>query len=231
MSTNAITGLGATYTTATSDLKLGSDVVSRDDFLNLLVAQLQHQDPLNPMENEQFVAELATFSSLEQQTNQTELLEQLLASQQGGVNSQALSLIGQDVVAASDSFQYVSGDQPSFLFQATASGDVTVTITNQSGAVVRTDTIPVTSAGNQIYEFDGLHQNGSELAPGSYNISIGSKTNSDGDTLGYPVYLTGQVDEVMFSEGVPIIMIGNQAVDMSQILSVRHRGETDDAAA
>jgi flagellar basal-body rod modification protein FlgD len=56
----------------------GSQEVSSDQFLTLLIAQLQNQDPMNPIENQDFVAELATFSSLEQQQMQTGLLEQLI---------------------------------------------------------------------------------------------------------------------------------------------------------
>ena len=97
---------------------LGNDYVSRDDFLKLLIAQLQHQDPLNPMENQEFVAELATFSSLEQQQAQTQLLQKILDSNQSSNTSQALALIGKDVVVADNNFQYQQGDDFEFVFQA-----------------------------------------------------------------------------------------------------------------
>lgn len=223
MDSNTITGLGTSYTAATSALNLGSDVVTRDDFLRLLVAQLKHQDPLNPMQNEDFIAELATFSALEQQTNQTELLKQLIAVEEGNTNSQALSMIGQDISAATNTFYYVSGDQPTFLFQALEGGEVGVTITGEAGTVVRTDTLTVPSEGTYVYEFDGRNNSGNEVIPGTYYISIGSGTASDGEGLEYPVFLTGQVTEVRFMDGKPVLMIGNQPVELIDVLSVRYR--------
>ncbi len=229
MATDAISGLGNTYTTAVSGTDLTSEEVTREDFLTLLIAQIQNQDPLNPMENQEFVAELATFSSLEQQTNQTELLEQILAAQNGTSTSQALSLIGQDVVAAVDTFNYQSGDTPTFLFQATSTGEAVVNITSSSGTVVRTETLQINNTGNHVYEFDGLGEYGNELAPGEYTISIGSPINEDGETEDYDVYLTGQVSEVQFQEGLPVLMVGNQTVYLSDVKSVRYRDEADEA--
>ncbi len=229
MDTNSITGLGTTYEPPKSDLKLGSDAVSRDDFLTLLVAQLQHQDPLNPLENQEFVSELATFSSLEQQTNQTELLEQLIATQQGNMNSQALSIIGQDVAASVDSFGYNSGDRPTFLVKGPPGGEVTVKITSQAGTVVRSDTVQMPTSGVLDYQFDGLTEYGTELAPGTYRISAGSGINTEGETLKQPVFLTGQVNEVRFEDGTPILSVGGQSVGLDQVLSVRHRNPFEGA--
>lgn len=225
MASETISGLGMVYTPPKSELKLGSDVVTRDDFLRLLVAQLQHQDPLNPMENQEFVAELATFSALEQQTNQTELLKQLIAAQQGDLNSQALSMIGRDVVAATDSFDYRTGEEPTFLFEAPEAGEVVVTITSEAGTIVRTDRVVVPSPGAHSYAFDGKSENGSELAPGRYTISIGSGMDAEGNRFEYPVYLTGQVTEVRFDNGKPVLTIDGQTVALSDVLAVRYRDE------
>ena len=230
METDMIAGLGTSYTPPDNKITMGSDIVSRDDFLRLLVAQLKHQDPLNPMQNEEFVAELATFSSLEQQIKQTELLKQLIAAQQGNMNSQALSMIGQEIVAATETFDHVPGDQPSFLFEAPAGGEVVVTITSEAGTIVRTDTVNVPSAGRHVYQFDGRYDSGSELAPGTYHISVGAKIDSEGETIEYPVFLTGQVTEVRFVDGQPVLSIGNQAVNLIDVLSVRLRDELDHAA-
>jgi len=70
-----------------------------------------------------------------------------------------------------------------------------------------------------------LGEYGNKLAPGEYTISIGSPINSSGDTLNYDVYLTGQVSEVQFQEGVPVLLVGNQTVYLSDVKSVRHRDE------
>lgn len=230
MDTDTITGLGTTYTVSNDNVQLGTDAVSRDDFLKLLVAQLQHQDPLNPLENQEFVAELATFSSLEQQQNQTELLEQLIAAQQGNINSQSLSIIGHDVVASIDSFNYAPGDTPGFLIQGPAGGELTVKITSEAGTVVRSETVHIPSSGVLEYEFDGLSEYGTELALGTYRVSAGSGINEDGDSIDYPVYMTGRVDEVRFEEGTPILTVNGQSIGLEEVLSVRYRDGWEEAA-
>ncbi|WP_026585531.1 flagellar hook assembly protein FlgD [Bacillus sp. J33] len=62
--------------------KTGSDILGKDDFLKILMTQLQNQDPLNPMQDKDFIAQMATFSSLEQMTNMNSTMNQLLAFQE-----------------------------------------------------------------------------------------------------------------------------------------------------
>lgn len=62
--------------------KTGSDILGKDDFLKILMTQLQNQDPMNPMQDKDFIAQMATFSSLEQMTNMNKTMEKLLAFQE-----------------------------------------------------------------------------------------------------------------------------------------------------
>ena len=96
-------GLGASLTSATQS-SLG-----KEDFLKLLVAQLAHQDPLSPMENQEFVAQLAQFSSLEQMTNVNSNLQLLQVAQASMTNSQIASLIGKNVEVRSDQVRLLGG--------------------------------------------------------------------------------------------------------------------------
>ena len=88
MSTTGVTGSNATTTTTdTTRTAKANDALGKDDFLKLLVAQLQHQDPLKPMDDKEFVAQMAQFSTLEQMQNMSTAL----------VTTQATSLIGKTV--------------------------------------------------------------------------------------------------------------------------------------
>ena len=93
------------YTSAGS----GRNTLGEDDFLTLLVAQLENQDPLEPQDNTEFIAQLAQFSSLEQQTSTNDKLDELIVSQTSSGQMATFSLLGQKVSAATDSI-YLQGD-------------------------------------------------------------------------------------------------------------------------
>lgn len=199
---------------------LGSDIVNREDFLTLLVAQLQHQDPLNPMENQEFVSELAVFSELEQSTNQTKLLEKLVESQTGDVTTQALSLIGKEAAVQTDYIYHTPGNELEFMFETPGAGTYTVEAVTETGRVVFTDLVSVNSGGQHSYTFDGTSSDGTELAGGVYHLQIGASTDSDGTTTALPSYLRGEVEGVNFVEGTPVLMINGQPVDMGNVYAV-----------
>lgn len=203
--------------------KSGDDIVSRDDFLRLLVAQLQHQDPMNPMQNQEFVAELATFSNLEQSTNQTRLLEQLLQMQQLNFGSQALTLIGKEASIAQNTVYFQPGEQIDFMFQTPSAGNFGVQAINESGQVVFSEIVSVSTAGEHPYVFSGINALGQELPPGVYTINIGASTDSEGGQFTLPTYLRGVVDGVNFIDGSPVLMVNGQPASMENVKAVYER--------
>ncbi|MGI6454267.1 MAG: flagellar hook assembly protein FlgD [bacterium] len=218
-----VSAVNQTTSPGTSATQLSSAInndVSRDDFLRLLVAQLQHQDPLNPVENQEFVAELATFSSLEQQTAQTQLLQQLIDSQNSGYVSQAISLIGKDVSVATDRFIFTPEEEIQFDFQASQAGNQLVQITTDSGQVVMTDVAVAAAPGQATYTFDGILPDGSQLPSGIYNIKIGGSLEDSGRDNALPVFMRGDVEGVNFKDGVPILVVNGQPVEMAQVGAV-----------
>ena len=92
-SINGVTGGWSNYEESTQKTT-GDSSLGKDDFLKLLVAQLTHQDPTNPMQDTEFVSQLATYSGLEQQMNMNKNLEKLIASQNANTIASALALIG-----------------------------------------------------------------------------------------------------------------------------------------
>ena len=209
--------------TSTSLMSSSTDNVSKEDFLRLLIAQLQHQDPLNPIENQEFVAELATFSSLEQQQSQTKLLEQIVSGQQSTATTQALSLIGKEATALCSQFTFQPGETVNFVFQATQAGNIPIQVTNAAGNIVYSDLIYAPSAGQIEYLFDGKNAKGQSLAAGEYQISIGSTVDAEGNQSEIPVYIRGLVDGVTFVDGIPILLIGGQATLLSNVQGVYER--------
>ncbi|QOR68562.1 flagellar hook assembly protein FlgD [Cytobacillus suaedae] len=77
--------------------KTGSDILGKDDFLKILMTQLQNQDPMNPMQDKDFIAQMATFSSLEQMTNMSKTMEKFVNAQTGDRLLKYSSMIGKEV--------------------------------------------------------------------------------------------------------------------------------------
>ncbi|WP_246939932.1 flagellar hook assembly protein FlgD [Bacillus pinisoli] len=77
--------------------KSNSDVLGKDDFLRILMTQLQNQDPMNPMQDKDFIAQMATFTSLEQMTNMNKMLEQFITTQKSDNILKYSEMIGKQV--------------------------------------------------------------------------------------------------------------------------------------
>lgn len=100
--------------------KTGSDVLGKDDFLKILMTQLQNQDPLNPMQDKDFIAQMASFSTLEQITNMGKSIERFVQAQEQSQENymlQASMLIGKTVTYANDNNQEVTADVKSVTFK------------------------------------------------------------------------------------------------------------------
>ncbi len=196
-----------------------NDNIGQEQFLQLLIAQLQNQDPLNPVENQEFVAELATFSSLEQQQMQTDLLQQLIDTNKSSNTSQALSLIGTDIMTADTGFRYETGEQFEFTFQALRPGNATVLLTSESGETKAIDSIDVSRSGQHFYTLDP----GQALTPGNYTLSIVSGLDGSGERMQFPAFMRGGVEGVTFREGEAMLTVNGRAVPMNSVQSIFER--------
>ena len=127
-SINGVTG-GWTSYEETTQKTTGDSSLDKEDFLKLLVAQLTHQDPTNPMQDTEFVSQLATYSGLEQQINMNKNLETLIASQNANTAASAMSLIG-SVVGFTNEDGLLQTGQVAFL--DIVNGDVNLVLTDNT---------------------------------------------------------------------------------------------------
>ncbi len=188
MATTAITG--ATATTQTNSPSAaqgiaGTQELGKHDFLKLLVTQLKNQDPLKPVENQEFVAQLAQFSQLEQSSQQVTLLERMIETQAAGQHYSVLPLIGRQVVLNGSLVQLGSGPATLSYHLDAQAASVRVTIMNSANQAVRTMDLGGQNAGAQDVQWNGLDQNGSPVKPGTYQYRIGAV-----DRNGVPVSVT-----------------------------------------
>ncbi|MCA9753657.1 MAG: flagellar hook assembly protein FlgD, partial [Gemmatimonadetes bacterium] len=123
---------------AERDAQSAPGELGRDAFLKLLVGQLSHQDPMSPLQDQEFVAQLATFSSLEQLQNINDGIQASLLMNQSVNNSLATNLIGKEILASGGDVEVgESGDVP-FRVDLAQAADVKVEIVDSEGNVVRT---------------------------------------------------------------------------------------------
>ncbi len=170
-----------------------SSALDKDDFLELLVTQLQYQDPLDPMNDTDFVSQLAQFSSLEQLTNMTESMDTLTAATVQGSVVNAINLLGKEVRAEGDSITK-SDDGISTIYYTLEddSTNLVVNIFDEDGNIIRTDELSNVQAGTYEYKWDGLDWNGDKADNGTYEISIAAE-DGDGKALTVDMEVTGTV--------------------------------------
>ncbi len=205
-------------TTSTTPASAQSPL-GKEDFLQLLVAQLSAQDPLNPMDSREFSAQLAQFSALEQMTNINSTLEELVAAQQAMGNSSLISIIGKLVDIPGNSFEYTQGETTNLTYTLGAEADTTkIEIYNSTGALVNTLNGPGAEGGNLVV-WNGLDSQGNPVGPGFYTFKI-QATDSAGKPVTAETFTTGLVTDVLFEEGKAFAVVNGQKLSAEEITRV-----------
>ena len=179
----------------TGDSTTGSSTLGKDSFLQLLVTQMQNQNPLDPQDNSEFVAQLAQFSSLETMQNLSTSVDAIGGMYQSSQALQASSLVGRTVVvdAGSTSVDTTKG----ITGQAVLPNSSTVTevkVYDSKGEVVRTLDLGEQKAGNASFTWDGKDESGNVLESGNY--SFVATAALDGKSSTVATYLPATVSSV-----------------------------------
>ena len=197
-----------------------SAVMGKDDFLHLLVTQLQHQDPLNPMDSTEFTAQLAQFTSLEQLNNMNENLSYLLLYQASINNSQAVGFIGKTLTALGDSINLADGIPDEIHFElAEDASDTSLNIYDSEGDLVRVLEGGGLDAGKQTMEWDGMNSQGETMPDGLYRFEVVA-SDSNGDTVKCTTLVNGRVSGVTFKDNVTYLLLGDREIPMGSVIEV-----------
>jgi len=216
-STTTPSTTGATASSAS----LGNIAGNFDTFLTLLTTQLQHQDPLSPLDTNQFTQQLVQFASVEQQINMNTQLTSLISLQQTAQSTAALNFVGQTVTVDGNTAQLASG-QASWTFSSTKPADATITITNATGQTVYSTSQAVQS-GAQTFNWNGRDASGNTLPDGAYTMSI-TAVDSSGQNVAISTQVQGVVDSVDLSQNPPVLSVGGQNFTISQIKKISRSG-------
>ncbi|MCD6569302.1 MAG: flagellar hook assembly protein FlgD [Deltaproteobacteria bacterium] len=190
--------------------------LGKDAFLKLLVTQLQYQDPLSPMENTEFTAQLAQFSSLEQLTEMGLSMAEF-SKLQGSINNiQALSFIGKQISAKGNIVEY-SGQEINLNFELDDNAEyLKVEIYDMDGNLVRTIEETGVPGGDVQCFWDGKDNTGHEVAGGRYTFKV-EAIDIDGAYIGVKTYAVGKVTGVRYDHGITYLIIGNKEVTISEV--------------
>jgi flagellar basal-body rod modification protein FlgD len=197
--------------------------VGKNEFMRLLVAQLENQNPLEPAKDTEFVAQLATFSSLEQLVDLNKRMDGVLGAQNDLVNSQALDLIGRKVLADVGGVTNLkAGKSQELVYQLPVSmASAKVEIVDSAGKVVTTfSPTDGATAGEHRVDWDGKDSNGTVLPDGKYTARV---VVSDGKTeVTLKPFTLVPVDGVRFGADGLSLVSGDQAIPFASIVEIRN---------
>lgn len=199
------------------DREVKGNNLGKNEFLELLVAQLNNQNPLEPQENGEFIGQLAQFSTVEGVEKLNSSMETILSGFQSSQALQASSLVGRKVIVPAD--KAVVDTSETFkgsLILPTSSSNVYVNIYDEAGAVVSRVNLGQKEAGTISFMWDGKDSNGELLPPGTYRFD--AQANYNGETKGLYTLLPANVDSVTLGgTDLMLNLAGLGTVPLSQV--------------
>jgi len=220
MTTTTAVTTPTTTTTAAASTSSAQQTLSGNfqTFLTLLTTQLKNQDPMSPMDSNQFTQQLVMYSQVEQQIDSNAKLDTLISLGQGQSSSYAMSYLGKSVVLTNGQGVLTSGAADwTYGLDGTAA-TTTLTVTDSSGKTVYT-TAGETAAGTHNFAWDGKDNNGNQLSDGTYTLSIASAAQ-DGSTVTTSVASKGTVSGIDMSGSSPQLVIGTMEIPLSSAILV-----------
>jgi flagellar basal-body rod modification protein FlgD len=196
---------------------LGSDV-----FLRLLVTQLQSQDPTNPTQNEDFVAQLAQFTTLEQTTNTNELLEQLIGQDTQRTQFDLINLVGRTVVSEGDTVSLGNADQPTLAYALSGTASrVTIEVLGENGKILRSipSGAPGTAGAHQV-QWDGNDQDGDRLPEGVYQFRVRAEDPNQKPVPNF-TFAREQVTNILLGAEKPVVVQSGKTLNSQDIISIQ----------
>jgi len=199
----------------------GEEMLGKNDFLRLLITQMRYQNPWEPLNNTEFTAQLAQFSSLEQLRNVNNNLRHLQRVQSSLSTAQALGFIGKKVKALGSFAELRDGNSEDLILELPSEAkEMIIRIYTSEGSLVRTINMGAQPAGRQTFHWDGKDAHGNKLADGIYTFSI-SATDFRGNPIEVSSFVRGTVTGIHLDEnGMIYLLMGKRKVSLSQVVQV-----------
>lgn len=213
-------GLGALLDeTPKSESTKEEDPLGRDAFLTMLIAQMENQDPLNPMEGSDFSAQLAQFSSLEQLFNMNDTLEGLSESLGAKGRENVLDYIGKQIASEDNTLKLKDGQISSGLYTLKESSEVMISIYDDLNQEIMTLFPGTLDAGTHQIDWNGRDRNGTLMTDGSYQFAVTAISDS-GANVPVKTEATGLVTGVTYDMGTPYLVVDDRWVNPETVIKV-----------
>ncbi|MBV9556878.1 MAG: flagellar biosynthesis protein FlgD [Pseudolabrys sp.] len=215
---SAAAGLANTATTSSQTVKAATDnteIASNfTTFLQLLTTQLKNQNPLDPLDTNQFTQQLVQFAGVEQQMKSNDQLSTLVSLEQSAQATTALAYIGQTVVVDGSTSALANG-QAKWTFNATKPATANVIIKDSTGQTAYTGTFGVQAGDNQ-FIWDGKGSDGKVWPSGNYSITVTGK-DATGNATAISTQVQSIVDSVDLSQNPPTLSVNGTDYPISKI--------------
>jgi flagellar basal-body rod modification protein FlgD len=215
--TSSITAAGGATAATANAVDKATIAGNFDTFLRLLTTQLKNQNPLDPLDTNQFTAQLVQFAQVEQQMKQNEQLAALLAIERSAQATTALAYVGAQVTVDGETATLSNG-RAAWSFNVPKTVSATVTIKNAAGQTVYSGSYTM-NPGQQGFVWDGRDANGMLWPDGNYTISIVGR-DATGQQIAIPTEVEGIVDSVDLTKSPPVLSIGGQQFTLDKIKRV-----------
>ena len=208
---------------ATSDLAStqtkGKASMTQEDFLNLLMTQLQFQDPLKPLDNYQMAAQLAQLGTIEGINTLTQSVDVMNAYQAATAHLQVVGLIGKKVEAVGNTLVVNQGNPAEGSYQLSKAGKVTIEVYDSNGNLVKTLNEGMKEATKQKFAWDGTNQTGGSVPDGTYSFKV-TAVDAKGDPISVSTSMVGVVTGISFENGITYVNVGSEKITLSSIFAI-----------
>ncbi|MCP9627683.1 flagellar biosynthesis protein FlgD [Rhodopseudomonas palustris] len=214
----ATTASAATATTSTTSASSATSL-SSSDFLNLLVSELQNQDPLNATSTTDFINQVTSYANFTEQQQINSSMSSLASSFSSLVTLNSVNYIGHTVEAKTDTATLSGGSATFGYTLSSAASDVAISIKDSSGNTVWSGT-GSGNAGSNSFTWDGKNASGTQLSDGGqYSIAV-TATDSAGNSVYQYSTVTGTVTGIDASTSTPSLLVNGVAVSASNVIGV-----------
>ena len=210
------TGAAGTTTAAGADRKTIAQ--NFDAFLLLLTTQLKNQNPMEPLDTNQFTQQLVQFASVEQQLKTNDQLTTLVSLQQTAQSTQALTFVGKTAVV-DGSTAALTNASATWNLGVPTNSNVTISIANSTGQTVFTGNYAVNAGSNQAFSWDGKGNDGTQWPDGKYTLTA-TAADTAGNAVAVSTQIQGVVDSVDLTQSPPLLSINGQTYTVNQIRSI-----------
>lgn len=222
---NALQSAGDSLERSFSEKSAQREKLGKDDFMKLMMAQVTHQDPLNPMDSAGMMDQLTSMGSMEQLVNLNDAVKGLHETQRDMMRASTFSFLDKDVTVRGGGVPVNNGHVPALQFNLPRDAEsVTINIVDKSGAPVRTLELGAYGPGTHSVSWDGNDANGMAVTDGFYQYSVQARA-TDEESVPVDLFVRGKVSGVSFDKGRPRLTVNGEDIDVRDVIEMSNRSE------